>query len=153
MGAEVTALVGVGTTVAGNRSKVSSGVSSQEQSLSANSHCLQFLWFAWCSGKVFVSTNVEAVANRLLNLELSKIQAKQTAQTFFFCHHTTIRLYILSYAPVFSKRVLEVLDYDENIKGCFQSKCQFILATIIVLSSFSLNRQCRCIKSHSCRSL
>ena len=67
-------------------------VSSQEQSLSANSHCLQFLWVAWCSGKVFLSTNVEVVANHLLNLELSKIQAKQTAQPNFFLspHYNTI---------------------------------------------------------------
>ena len=96
MGAEVTALVGVGTTIAGNRSKVSSGVSSQEQSLSANSHCLQFLWF---SVKVFLSTIVKiARCNRLL-----KRRAKQNpSQTKVFA---TTPQYILSYAPVSRKRV------------------------------------------------
>ena len=45
----------------------------------------------------------------------------------------------LSYTPVLQKRVLEVLNHDENIKGRFHSKYQcIILVTIIVLSSFSI---------------
>lgn len=58
----------------------------------------------------------------------NKIQTKQKNTTTSQC--------ILSYAPVSPKRVLEVLDYDENTKGRFQSKYQFILATIVVLSTF-----------------
>ena len=44
-------------------------------------------------------------------------------------------LFHLIHAPILPNRVLEVLDYDENIiNGRFQSKYQIILATIVVLS-------------------